>query len=164
MIAQAQLGEAEVVLREDRRRQQQQLQERRSQAPSSGGGTTSRTSAGQLGPSSSSTAAARRHAGEQLRVLRGQRQGGAAAQAKAAQQIENGRFATDLLANDVQLAGFYGEFSTLPSAASFTASHAVSMSAASTRMPSVTNRSVMARPMPEAAPVTNFTSVLFSAF
>lgn len=42
-------------------------------------------------------------------------------QFKAAQQIENGRFATDLLANNIQLAGFYGEFSVLPSAASFTA-------------------------------------------
>jgi len=42
-------------------------------------------------------------------------------QFKAAQQIENGRFAIDLVTNNVQLAGYYGEFSGLPSAASFAA-------------------------------------------
>lgn len=40
-------------------------------------------------------------------------------QFKAAQQIENGRYAIDLLSNEFRLAGYYGEFSTLPSAGSF---------------------------------------------
>lgn len=40
-------------------------------------------------------------------------------QFKAAQQIENGRFATDLLENDIRLAGYYGEFSDLPAITSF---------------------------------------------
>lgn len=35
-------------------------------------------------------------------------------QFKAAQQIENGRFAIDQLANDLRLAGYYGEFATVP--------------------------------------------------
>lgn len=35
-------------------------------------------------------------------------------QFKAAQQIENGRFAMDQLANDLRLAGYYGEFATVP--------------------------------------------------
>jgi len=33
---------------------------------------------------------------------------------KAAQQIENGRYATDTLSDDLKLAGFYGQFSALP--------------------------------------------------
>lgn len=35
-------------------------------------------------------------------------------QFRAAQQIENGRFAIDQLVNDLRLAGYYGEFTTLP--------------------------------------------------
>lgn len=38
-------------------------------------------------------------------------------QFKAAQQIENGRYAIDLMTNDMRLAGYYGEFGTLPPAA-----------------------------------------------
>ncbi|MBS1188295.1 MAG: pilus assembly protein PilW [Rhodocyclaceae bacterium] len=40
-------------------------------------------------------------------------------QFKAAQQIENGRYAIDLMTNDIRLAGYYGEFGTLPSISSF---------------------------------------------
>lgn len=40
-------------------------------------------------------------------------------QFKAAEQIENGRFATDQLATDLRHAGFYGEFSLLPSVSGF---------------------------------------------
>lgn len=42
-------------------------------------------------------------------------------QFKAAQQIENGRFAIDLLANDIRLAGYYGDFGYLPSISGFAA-------------------------------------------
>lgn len=42
-------------------------------------------------------------------------------QFKSAQQIENGRFAIDLLTNDIRLAGYYGEFADLPSIGSYTA-------------------------------------------
>ncbi|MCK9284994.1 MAG: PilW family protein [Rhodocyclaceae bacterium] len=38
-------------------------------------------------------------------------------QFKAAMQIENGRYAVDLLSNTVRLAGYYGEFSAVPPAA-----------------------------------------------
>ncbi len=41
-------------------------------------------------------------------------------QFKSAQQIENGRYAIDLLSSDIKLAGFYGEFSSLPSIGAFT--------------------------------------------
>lgn len=40
-------------------------------------------------------------------------------QFKAAQQIENGRFAVDLMGNDLRHAGYYGEFGGLPSASGF---------------------------------------------
>jgi type IV pilus assembly protein PilW len=39
-------------------------------------------------------------------------------QFKAAQQLENGRYAMELLSNDIRLAGFYGEFASLPAAMS----------------------------------------------
>lgn len=42
-------------------------------------------------------------------------------QFKAAQQIENGRYAIDLLSNDIRLAGFYGDFAKLPDISSFAA-------------------------------------------
>lgn len=42
-------------------------------------------------------------------------------QFKAAEQIENGRFAVDQLATDLRHAGFYGEFSALPSASAYAA-------------------------------------------
>lgn len=42
-------------------------------------------------------------------------------QFKSAEQIENGRFAIDLLTSDLRHAGFYGEFAKLPLATSFVA-------------------------------------------
>ena len=42
-------------------------------------------------------------------------------QFKASQQIENGRFAVDLMGNDLRHAGYYGEFGGLPSASGFAA-------------------------------------------
>jgi type IV pilus assembly protein PilW len=40
-------------------------------------------------------------------------------QFKASQQIENGRFAVDLMGNDIRHAGYYGEFGGAPSAGGF---------------------------------------------
>jgi len=40
-------------------------------------------------------------------------------QFKASQQIENGRFAVDLMGNDLRHAGYYGEFGGRPSASAF---------------------------------------------
>ncbi len=42
-------------------------------------------------------------------------------QFKASQQIENGRFAVDLVGNDLRHAGYYGEFGGRPSTSAFTA-------------------------------------------
>jgi type IV pilus assembly protein PilW len=42
-------------------------------------------------------------------------------QFKSAQQIENGRYATELMANDIRHAGYYGEFGALPLTSGFAA-------------------------------------------
>lgn len=42
-------------------------------------------------------------------------------QFKSSQQIENGRYATELMANDIRHAGFYGAFGALPLASGFAA-------------------------------------------